>query len=73
MPNRQSKGEPRVPIRSGPVPERAEGGPISNAVCHIAASILVAGLRLAAFAVATWLACTDRSGRGAEDGAAGRP
>lgn len=62
-----SKGDPPVSIRSGPVPERAEGGPISNAVCNIAAFMMVAGLRLSAYAIAVWLACTELSGRRASD------
>jgi hypothetical protein len=65
MSNRQSQGGEPVPIGNAPVPEPAEGGPVSNLVCHIAAFVMVAALRLAAHVIAIGLACAALAGRGA--------
>jgi hypothetical protein len=65
MSNRQSQGGEPVPIRNAPVPEPAEGGPVSNLVCHIAAFGMVAALRLAAHVIAIGLPCRALVGRGA--------
>ena len=63
MSNRQLQGDEPVPIRNAPVSEPAEGGPVSNLVCHIAAFVMVAALRLAAHVIAIGLACAALAGR----------
>jgi hypothetical protein len=54
-----SNGDPVVQIWASPVPKRAEGGPISNAVCRVTAFIIVTALQLVAYVIAIWLACTE--------------
>lgn len=63
MSNRHSQGDEPVPIRNAHVSEPAEGGPVSNIVCRIAAFGMVAALRLAARVIAIGLACTALAGR----------